>query len=54
MKKVLVAMTLVAGITSVALAALDSSSNSTKKAQTEKKTEKQEKKKECKRTCFFS
>lgn len=54
MKRVMVALTLVAGITAVAFAALDSSKSTTKKAQTEKKTEKQEKKKECKRTCFFS
>lgn len=52
MKKVLVGITLVAGITAVAFAALDSST-STKKTQTEKKAEKQEKKKECKRTCLF-
>lgn len=47
MKKLLVAVVLVAGLTAVTFASF---TNNKKKVQTEKKTEK----KECKRKCLFS
>jgi flagellar basal body-associated protein FliL len=50
MKKIVIALVLLGGITAFAFASLKSTS---KKEQTEKKTEKKEKKKECKRTCIF-
>jgi type II secretory pathway component PulJ len=52
MKKILVALVLVAGIGAIAYASL--SKNSSNKQAIEKKTDKQEKKKECKKTCMFS
>ena len=51
MKRVLIAMVLLGGVTAIAFASLKSTN---KKDQTEKKVEKKEKKKECKRTCIFS
>ena len=52
MKKILVALVLVAGIGAIAYASL--SKNSSNKQTIEKKTEKLEKKKECKKSCMFS
>ncbi len=51
MKRFVVALVLVAGVTAVALASFTSNR---KKADTEKKVDKKEKKKECKRSCLFS
>ena len=54
MKKVIVALVMVAGVGAVTFAALDSSSAAKKeKKAVEKKAEKKEKK-QCKRTCFYS
>lgn len=52
MKKLVVALVLVSGVTAIAFAALDTSS-SAKKVKTEKKTE-MKKKKECRHTCMYS
>ena len=52
MKKTIVALILASGVTAIAFAAFDSSSNTTKKMKTEKKSE-TKKKKECKRTCMY-
>lgn len=51
MKKLLIALVLLGGITAVAFATLNSSK---KKAKIEKKTEKKERKRECRHTCPFS
>jgi serine protease inhibitor ecotin len=50
MKKILIAVVLIAGITAIAFASL--SSRKADKQSIEKKAEKKEKK-ECKRTCIF-
>ncbi len=51
MKKLVVAVALMAGVAAVAFASFTSNK---KKANIEKKAEKKEMKKECKRTCIFS
>jgi hypothetical protein len=53
MKKFVVALVLVSGVTAIAFAAFDTSTSATKKMKTEKKSE-TKKKKECKRTCMYS
>jgi hypothetical protein len=52
MKKLLIILVLIAGITAIAFASL--SSRKSNKQAIEKKAEKKEKKKECSRTCIFS
>jgi hypothetical protein len=51
MKKFLIALVLVAGVTGIAFAAFDSTGAGKKKVKVEKKAEK---KKECKRSCMYS
>ena len=51
MKKFVIALILVAGVTGIAYAAFDSSGSKKQKMKVEKKAEK---KKECKRSCIFS
>jgi hypothetical protein len=51
MKKFVIALILVAGVTGIAFAAFDSSGSKKQKMKVEKKAEK---KKECKRSCIFS
>jgi sortase (surface protein transpeptidase) len=56
MKKLLIVLLLLAGLTVIAFASLSSrkSNKQSEKQSVEKKVEKQEKKKECRRTCIFS
>ena len=55
MKKLLIVLLLIAGLTVIAFASLTNrKSNKQSKQTIEKKTEKQEKKKECKKSCIFS
>lgn len=51
MKKFVIALILVAGVTGIAFAAFDSTGSKKQKMKVEKKAEK---KKECKRSCIFS
>jgi hypothetical protein len=52
MKKLLIALILIAGITAIAFASL--TNRRSNKHTTEKKMEKKEKKKECRRSCIFN
>lgn len=56
MKKLLIVLLLLAGLTVIAFASLSNrkSNKQSEKQSVEKKVEKQEKKKECRRTCIFS
>ncbi len=53
MKKLLIGLVLLGGITAIAYASLNNNRKSDKQA-TEKKMDKKEKKKECKKRCLFS
>jgi sortase (surface protein transpeptidase) len=55
MKKLLIVLLLIAGLTVIAFASLTNrKSNKQSKQKIEKKAEKQEKKRECKKSCIFS
>ena len=55
MKKLLIVLLLIAGLTVIAFASLTNrKSNKQSKQTIEKKADKQEKKKECKKSCMFS
>ena len=55
MKKLLIVLLLIAGLTVIAFASLTNrKSNKQSKQTIEKKADKPEKKKECKRSCIFS
>ena len=55
MKKLLIVLLLIAGLTVIAFASLNGRKSSKQTKQTiEKKVEKPEKKKECRRSCIFS